>query len=228
MHASRVIVVAALAFHAAAASAQANVGENAAKTVQVVQARAQNAALLKQYTWTERIDFQVNGTQKDLRLDLCNFGPDGKLQRTIMNDQSAPLPRGFFRRAIAKSKKEDMEKYIKGLGQLFHQYALPTPGAVLNFMDSAATMPSGPNQLMMTGQNVVQPGDSLTIYVNATTQKTERVAVSTSYQGNPVTLTATFATLPNGLNYPAYAEIEVPAKGYDILIQNFNYQMNGM
>jgi hypothetical protein len=228
MNFARLVAVAAITFHAAAAGAQANVGENAAKTVQVVQARAQNAALLKQYTWTERVDFLVNGTQKDLRLELCNFGPDGKLQRTTLNDQSAPLPRGFFRRAIAKSEKEDVEKYIKGLGQLFHQYALPTAGAVLNYMDSATTIPSGPNQLMMTGQNVVQPGDSLTIYVNATTQKTERIVVSTSYQGNPVSLTATFATLPNGLNYPAYAQVEVPAKGYDILIQNFNYQMNGM
>ena len=211
-----------------AAFAQGNVGENAAKTVQIVQSRAQNAALLKQYTWNERIDFFVNGQEKDLRLDLVNFGPDGKLQRTIMNDQSAPLPRGFLRRAIAEGKKKDVQEYIQGLGTLLHKYTLPTAGAVLNFLDSAMTAPSAPGQLMVTGQNVVQPGDSLTIYLDAATNRTRRIVVSTTFQGNPVNLTATFATLPSGLNYPAYAEVMVPAKGYDVRVQNFNYQQNGM
>jgi hypothetical protein len=153
---------------------------------------------------------------------------DGKLQRTIMNDQSAPLPRGFLRRAIAEGKKKDVKQYIQGLGELLHTYTLPTPGAVLNFLDTATTMPSGPGQLMVTGQNVVQPGDSLTIYLDAATKKTQRVVVSTSFQGNPVNLTATFATLASGLNYPAFAEVVVPAKGYDVKVQNFNYQQNGM
>ncbi len=213
---------------ATTASAQGNVAQSAAQTVQVVQARAANAALMKQYTWNERIDFNVNGQQKDLRLDLVNFGPDGKIQRTTVNDQSAPLPGGFFRRKIAEGEREDVEKYIKGLGQLLHQYALPTPGAVMNFLDQATTMPAGPGQVMVTGSNVVQPGDSLTIYLDAATKKTQRVVVSTAFQGNPVNLTATFATLPNGLNYPAYAQLVVPAKGYDILVQNFNFQQNGM
>jgi hypothetical protein len=170
----------------------------------------------------------VNGQQKDLRIDLVNFGPDGKIQRTTVNDQSAPLPGGFFRRKIAEGEREDVEKYMKGLGQLLHQYALPTPGAVMNFLDQATTMPAGPGQLMVTGSNVVQPGDSLTIYLDAATKKTLRVVVSTAFQGNPVNLTATFATLPSGLNYPAFAQLVVPAKGYDILVQNFNYQQNGM
>src|SRR5512137_2020273 len=99
----RIMAAAALATVVAAstAAAQGNVAQSAADTVQVVQARAKNAALLKQYTWNERIDFSVNGEQKDLRIDLVNVGPDGKIQRTTLNDQSAPLPRGFFRRKIA-------------------------------------------------------------------------------------------------------------------------------
>lgn len=228
MYAARIVAVAAMTFHAAAASAQANVGENAAKTVQIVQSRAANAALLKQYTWNERIDFQVNGQEKDLRIDLVNIGPDGKLQRTTLNDESSPLPRGFFRKRIAEGKKKDLQEYIQGLSELLHKYTLPTPGAVLDFLDSATTVPSGPGQLMVTGQNVVQPGDSLTIYLDAATKKTQRLVVSTTFQGNPVNLTATFATLASGLNYPAYAEVVVPAKGYDVRVQNFNYQQNGM
>jgi hypothetical protein len=54
------------------------------------------------------------------------------------------------------------------------------------------------------------------------------VVVNTAFKGNPVNLTATFASLPSGLNYPAYAEVLVPSKGYDVKVQNFNYQQNGM
>ena len=52
--------------------------------------------------------------------------------------------------------------------------------------------------------------------------------MNTAFQGDPVNLTATFATLPSGLNYPAYAELLVPSKGYDVQVQNFNFQQNGM
>ena len=98
----------------------------------------------------------------------------------------------------------------------------------MNFLDSATPVPSGPGQLMVTGQNVVQPGDSLTVYLDAATRKTQRLVVNTAFEGSPVNLTATFATLPSGLNYPAYAELLVPAKGYAIQVQNFNFQQNGM
>jgi hypothetical protein len=213
---------------AGSAAAQGNVAQSAAQTVGVMQSRAANAALLKQYTWNERIDFLVNGEQKDLRIDLVNFGPDGKLQRTVLNDESSPLPGGFFRRKIAEGEKKDVQEYIQGLSELLHQYTLPSPGAVMNFLDAATTVPVGSGQLMVSGQNVVQPGDSLTIYLDAATKKTQRVVVNTAFKGNPVNLTATFASLPSGLNYPAYAEVVVPAKGYDVRVQNFNYQQNGM
>jgi hypothetical protein len=228
MHVSKVVVAAVAGLAASAAFAQGNVAQSAAQTVQVVQSRAANAALMKQYTWNERIDFLVKGQQKDLRIDLVNFGPDGKIQRTTLNDQSAPLPGGFFRKKIAEDEKKDVEKYLKGLGELLHGYTLPTPGAVMNFLDSSVPVPSGPGQLMVTGMNVVQPGDSLTIYLDATTRKTQRIVVNTAFEGSPVNLTATFATLPSGLNYPAYAELLVPAKGYAIQVQNFNFQQNGM
>ena len=160
MHVRKLAVAAVVGLAASAAIAQGNVAQSAAQTVQVVQSRAANAALMKQYTWNERIDFLVKGQQKDLRIDLVNFGPDGKLQRTTLNDQSAPLPGGFFRKKIAEDERKDVEKYLKGLGELLHQYTLPTPGAVMNFLDSAVPVPSGPGQLMVTGMNVVQPGDS--------------------------------------------------------------------
>lgn len=208
------------------AAAQGNVVKGAAETVQVEQSRQQNAALLRQYAWNERVELLVNGEVKDVRIDLVNFGPDGKLQRTVLNDEHSPLPRGFFRRRIAENRLKELEQYLQGLRSLLHQYTLPTPGAVMNFMDQATTTAAPGGQLVMSGRGVLLPGDSLTIWTDAATKRTRRFEATSTFEGSPVTVTASFATLPSGLNYAAYAEVTVPAKGYAIQVQNFDYVRN--
>ena len=141
-----------------------------------------------------------------------------------MNDQSAPLPRGFLRRAIAENERQKLEQYLTGLRGLLDQYTLPTTGKILDFMTTARTMgPDANGLLQMTGQNVVMPGDSLTIWVNAATRHVARIQVNSIFQGDPVQLDATFNTLPSGLNYVAYAEATAPNKQLSVQIQNFDY-----
>jgi len=117
-----------------------------------------------------------------------------------------------------------MEQYLTGLRGLLDQYTLPTTGKVLDFMMSAKPMgPDAAGLFSITGGNVVLPGDSLTIWVNVWTRHVARIQVNSSFQGDPVQLTATFNTLPSGLNYMAYAEATVPNKQLSVQVQNFNY-----
>jgi len=137
------------------------------------------------------------------------------------------LPGGFFRRRIAENKMKDMEKYMKGLKAVLDQYTLPTDGAILNFLTTSQTAGPGPEGYLTTaGSNVVQPGDTLTIWTWAATRQTARVSVNTTYQSSAVQLTATFRTLPSGLNYMNYATIDVPAQQLQLLGQNFDYVQN--
>jgi hypothetical protein len=199
----------------------------ASMAVQITQARQRNAALMRTYSWNERCDISKNGTSVDLRIDVCTYLPDGQLQRTVMNDEHAPLPHGFFRKKAAESKIKDMEAYLKGLRSLLDQYTLPTAGAVLNFLTTAQTSPPGPEGFLTTaGSNVVVPGDTLTIWTNAVTHQTARVSVNTTYAGAAVQLTASFRTLPSGLNYMNYATVDVPAKQLQLLVQNFDFVQN--
>jgi hypothetical protein len=200
----------------------ASIYANAA--VRITEARKANAALMRQYTWNSRTEILDQGEVKDIRIELVNYAPDGQLTRSLLNDQSAPLPRGFLRRAIAENKKQEMEEYLKGLQGLLEQYTLPTTGKILDFMMSGKL--SGPDAgglLSMTGSNVVIPGDSLTIWTDLHTRHTRKIQVSTFYQENLVQLTATFNTIASGLNYVAYAEAVVPAKQLTVQVQNFNY-----
>jgi len=127
----------------------------------VIQARQKNAAQLKQYIWTSRIELTQNGTVQDTRIDQVSYGPDG-----------SPI-------------------------------------------------------MQMTGSNVVNPGDTFYLAVNPTTLQTRRIQVTTNYQGDTVTVTATFATLPSGLTYPQYVDVEVPDKQLSLLVQNYDYYPNG-
>jgi len=195
--------------------------------MRVTQARKANAALMANYSWTSRTEVIDQGQVKDLRLDAVNYGPGGQLQRTVMNDQSAPLPSGFLRRRIAEQERTKMEEYLSGLRDLLEQYTLPTAGKVQDFMNRAtATGPDASGLFEMTGQNVVYPGDTFSIWVNPRTRHPQKIEVSTAFQGDPATLTATFKTLPSGLNHVAYAEVTVPAKQLSVQVQNFDYNRN--
>jgi hypothetical protein len=204
--------------------AQTALSTTANKAVQITEAREANAALMHQYTWNSRTEIIDQGQVKDTRLELVNYTPSGQLQRSLLNDQSAPLPRGFLRRAIAENERQKMEQYLTGLRGLIEQYTLPTTGKILDFMMAAKPMgPDAQGLLQLTGTNVVQPGDSLTLWVNAYTRQLTRIQVNTSFQGDAVQLDATFNRLPSGLNYMAYAEATVSAKQLSVQVQNFNY-----
>jgi hypothetical protein len=201
-----------------ALKAQANMA------VRIMEARKANAALLRQYTWESRTELIVKGEVKDIRLDQVHYRPDGTLERIVLNNQGAPMPRGFLRKSIAANKRKEMEEYMTGLRGLLDQYTLPTTGKILDFI-SQATL-SGPDAngwMKMTGSSVVVPGDRLTIWVDPTTRQTRQVQVNTMYQGDPVELNATFRTIENGPTYPAFGEVDIPAKQLSVQVQNFNY-----
>jgi hypothetical protein len=117
-----------------------------------------------------------------------------------------------------------METYLKGLRNLLDQYTLPTAGKVLDFMDKATTTLADDGRLiLMSGTSVVVPGDSLSIWTDASTRKTRKIQVNTFFQGDAANLTATFKSLRSGMTHVDYAEVIVPAKNLSVQVQNFDY-----
>ena len=209
---------------AAAQGTPAPGGDVAAR---VTEARKANAALLRQYSWTSRMEIFDQGQVKDIRLDAVNYGPSGQLQRTVMNDQSASLPRGFLRRRIAEDERKRMEEYLVGLRGMLDQYTLSTTGKVQEFLARAkATGPDAAGLFELTGQNVLYQGDTFSLWVDPLTRHVRRIQVSATFEGDPVNLSATFKTLPSRLNHVAYAELTVPAKQITVQVQNFDYNRN--
>jgi len=204
--------------------AQGATSGNMQRAIQISDARKANASLMHQYTWNCRTEVIENNDVKDTLIELVNYTPDGMLTRSILNDQRAPLPFGFLRRAIAEDQRKKLEDYLLDLRGLLEQYANPTEGKILDFLNQATT--SGPDAaglFEMTGRNVMAPGDILSMWTDARTRHTRKIQVSTNYKGDMANVTATFQTLASGLTYMAYAEITVPTKQLRVQVQNFNY-----
>jgi hypothetical protein len=197
---------------------------NVNMAAQISEARRANAALMRQYTWESRTELIEEGQVKDIRIEAVSYGPDGQLQRSLLNDQSSPLPESLLGRIIAEKRKERLEAYVKGLRSLLEQYALPTEGKIIDFMNQATTAkPDANGLILITGSGVNLPGDNLSIWIEASTRRTRKTQVNTFYEGEAVQLTASFKTLASGLNYVAYADVTIPGKLFTVQVQNYDY-----
>ena len=206
------------------ALAQGAPSGNMQMAAQISEARKANAALMRQYTWNSRTEVIENNEIKDTLIELVNYTPDGMLVRSVLNDQKAPLPFGFLRRAIAEDERKKLEEYLTDVRGLLEQYGNPTEGKILDFLNLATT--SGPDAaglFEMTGRNVMVPGDIFSMWTDARTRHTRKIQVTTNYKGDAANVTATYQTLASGLTYMAFAEITVPTKQLRVQSQNFNY-----
>jgi hypothetical protein len=197
---------------------------NSGLALAITQARQQNLTLMQQYSWSCRTQLTENGTIQDTRIDTVTWGPNNQPQYTILNDTSNPLPGGFFRRRIAENQRQQTEQYIQGLRTFLHQYTLPTAGQILNFISGATIPPpDGNGVVQLTGGSVVVPGDTVSLWIYAPTKATRRMTIMTTYQGDSVNFTATWKALSNGLNYMAYAQVNVPDQNMVFTIQNYDF-----
>jgi hypothetical protein len=202
---------------------------NRAVAGRIAEAPEANAALMQQYRWTSHTQVIDQGQVKATRIDAVNYGPDGQLRRSMLNGRSTPLlPVGFERRHIGEADRQNVEEYLTGLRDLLEQHTLPTAGKVRDFLNRAAASGRDAYGLFaMTGRNLVQPNDTVSLWVDPRTRLAQRIRVSTSFEGEPVTLTATFKTLASGLNHVAYAELTMPARQISVQVQNFDYNLKG-
>jgi len=192
----------------------------------VTAARQANAAAMQQYTWDQRTELLEDGTVKDTRVEMVNW-VNGQYQKSLVSNEGPSLPRFGLRKRIAEEKQKEMQEYLSGLKSMLGQYTMDSSPQLLAFFNKAQV--SGPDAsglVALSGGSVVTPGDSVTVWVAAATHKTAKIFVATTYQGNPITLSATFNTLSTGLNYMNYADIQIPAKQMEVQVSNFNYNKN--
>ena len=192
-----------------------------------------NAQALRQYSWKSRTEIKLKGESKNVKLEQVRYDANGKLQKTPLGapPQAAPPPAqggrgGRLKANIIENKKEEFGELMQGLGQLVASYGQLPPDKLQAFKASATTG-RGEGALQGTAQiqgvNVLEQGDSMTIWIDPASQMMRRVEIKTIYDKKPATLVADYQSVPNGPTYMAHAMLTYPEKNVELTVDNSDY-----
>jgi len=114
---------------------------------------------------------------------------------------------------------------IEDLRHLVKSYSELTPDTMQRFMTTAQVTP-GQNLVRLTGYDVLQSGDSMTIWIDAISKKQRRVEIQTAMDEKPVQIISEFQDLTlSGPTYMARNQVNYSGTSLVIITQNFDYTL---
>jgi hypothetical protein len=226
-----VLVAAAIIALTVSAAAQAGGAELKEKFAAMKQSAAANQQKLHKYQWTEVQQLTLKGETKPQQEFMCQYGPDGQVQKYPMGQQPQPSGGKLKQRIVAK-KKAEMADYMGDVKSLLTAYVPPNPQKMQQAMQAgsvALSRDAGAGLINLTFKNYVQQGDQMIIAFDPTAKKITNVSVNT-YMGqekDAVTLTMDFSSLPDGTNYVQKTVLTATAKQLVVTTLNTNYHLFG-
>src|SRR4051812_30005720 len=193
-----------------------------------------NAQTLRQYSWKSRTEIKLKGESKNVKLQQVRYDANGTLQKTPVGappTAAAPPPApggrgGRVKAKVIENKKEEFGELMQGLGKLVASYGQLPPDKLQAFK-STATTGRGEGALQGTAQiqalNVLEQGDSMTIWIDPASQMMRPVEIATLYDKKPGTLVADYQSVPNGPTYMARAVLTYPEKNVELTVDNSDY-----
>src|SRR6185369_6702594 len=191
------------------------------------QAQKQNAQALRQYTWKSRSQVRKDGDVKSTKIFLTRYAPDGTQVQVLLEEDSAKLPKFGLRGMIAQKKKEEAAQLIEALQKLAKSYGELPPAKMQEFMGRAtATLETNAPQplLRLEASDVLQPNDSMTVWVDANTRRQRRIEINSSCDAKPVRIVSEFRDLPGGPTYMARSVVDYPHEELTLTVENFDHQ----
>jgi hypothetical protein len=222
-----IIVVAAFAATAFALAQNSDLQQRFAAVKQSV---AANQRQLRQYQWLETTQLTLKGDPKPPKQSLCQYGPDGTVQKTPMGPPPEPPSGRRMKQRLIEKKTEEMQQYMGQVKTLLSMYVPPDPQKMAQAYQAGKVSlnPAG-GAVNLVFRDYAQPGDQMTLSFDTAARKISSVNVST-YMDNPkdgVTLTVQMASLPDGTNYAQQTVLDATAKKIQVTTTNSNYQKRG-
>ena len=189
----------------------------------MAQAIKQNQIALQQYTWKSQTQIRKDGEIKATKLFSSRYAANGEVVQLLLEEQSAKLPKFGIRGMVAKKKKEEAMELVDGLQRFARSYAELPAGKMQELMKTAKVMLEG-NTLRLEAGNVLQSGDSMVIWLDATTRRQRRIEINSSFDMKPVRIVTEFKDLPNGPTYLARSVVDYPGEKLTLTMENFGYE----
>jgi len=193
-------------------------------SLQVSAAAAANRAQLAGYVWTRTVQVFVSGELKNTIVSSLSIGPDGKMVTNVVSSTptSEPPTRGI-RGDIAKNKIDEMKTYVDNAVTVSMGYIYMSKGKMLDYFNAAGISQSG-NTITVTGSNVNQANDQLTMNITSGTLAIiSQNFKSTVSNGDAITGMFNYQTFDNGLTAFNNGELDLPAKNMKLMVSNANY-----
>jgi len=211
------------------------------KLAALKQSMAKNQAALKQYVWTETTQISLKGEVKKQEQKQCQYGPDGKVQKTPLQGASQPQPEqggggrrkggGAMKKAVVEKKVGEMKDYMERVAALVQEYVPPNPQKI-QAAQAAGNIALTPAQPVTTLniKNYLKSGDLVTLGFDTTAKKMSSYNVD-SYLDDPkddvVKLAVSFAQLPDGTSYPQQTVLDATGKKIEVKVTNSGYKKLG-
>jgi hypothetical protein len=200
------------------------------KLAAVKQAAAENKQKLLQYQWTETTQLTLKGDTKPPTKNLCQYGPDGKVQKTAIGPPPEPPSGGRMKQKIIAKKKAEMKDYMQDVKAVLSMYVPPNPQAMqAAYQAGKLSLNPVPGAMNLVFADYAQPGDKMTLTFDTATKKIIGLKIST-YMGqekDAVTLQVQMGSLPDGTNYEQQTVLNATAKQLVVTATNSNYQKLG-
>lgn len=191
------------------------------------EAARENKLRLMQYQWTETTQLTLKGDQKPPRQNLCQYGPDGQVQKTPISPPPEEPSGGRLKKRIIEKKKEEMQEYMDDVKAVIAMYVPPDPQRMQQaYQAGNLSINPAPGVMNLVFNNYAQPGDKMTLTFDPATKKITHLSVN-AYMGeakDAVTLQIQMATLTDGTSYPAQTVLNASAKELTVTTTNSNYQ----
>jgi hypothetical protein len=204
------------------------------KAAAAKEAAAKNQQALRSYSWISTTKISLKGEVKNTKIESCEYGPDGKVQKTELSEPPAPQEdqggrrrRGRLKEAVVEKKTGEMKEELESAAALVQSYVPPSSEKLQAVIAAdKVTIVPGAGTSSIRFADYEKAGDSLTLTLDSAAKSLQKIDVDTwlDEANNKVTLAVNFQSLPDGTNYAATTVMEIPAKQIEVQIENSNYE----
>jgi len=196
----------------------------------VKQSMAENTQKLHQYQWTETTQVTLKGDPKPSSQKLCQYGPDGQVQKTPIGPPPEQPSGGRLKQRIIEKEKEEMQDYMGDVKNLLAMYVPPDPQKMEQAKQAGnVSLNPAPGSVNLVFINYAQPGDRMTLTFDTNAKRVTGLNINT-YMGEAkdvVTLQVQMGSLPDGTNYTQQTVLDATAKKLQVTTTNSNYAKLG-
>jgi len=142
------------------------------KLASVKLSMAENKQRLEQYQWMETTQLNLKGDPKPPSENLCHYGPDGQVQKTLIGVPPEPSGGRLKKRIIAKKTGEikDYMGDVKGLLSMYVPTLNPQRMEQAYQAGKLSLNPAG-GLMNLVFRDYAQPGDQMTLTFDTATRK---------------------------------------------------------